>query len=78
MALLSERAYAIETSRQRTLVIVPTILTFFAVLFVCLRLYARRLKKTKILLEDYLCIFATVRDVLKRKTFGSAKMLTRY
>ncbi len=47
-------------SRQLSLIIVPTVLSALATLAVYLRFYARRLKKTNFLADDYLCLFALV------------------
>jgi hypothetical protein len=59
--LTKRSLYPIKNHQQLTLVVVPTVFTAFAVLFTGLRLYARRLKKAKVLVDDYLCIAACVR-----------------
>lgn len=52
--------YEIQNGRQRLLVALPTVLTSFALFFTSMRIYARRLQKTRILADDYLCIAACV------------------
>jgi hypothetical protein len=59
-ASLSKRSYAFVNHQQVSLVVVPTVFTTLAVAFTALRIYSRRLKKAKVLVDDYLCIAACV------------------
>lgn len=52
--------YSIHSARQKSLIIVPAVFTSLAIFFTGMRVYARRIKKTKVFLEDYLCILACV------------------
>lgn len=59
--MVTERSvYEIRNGRQRALLVVPTVFTYFAVLLTCLRIYGRRLQKSKVLTDDYLCILGCV------------------
>ncbi|KAF2265223.1 hypothetical protein CC78DRAFT_600383 [Lojkania enalia] len=60
MEILPRTIYKIYNTRQRALVIVPTVFTFFSIVLTCLRIYGRRLKKTKVLIDDYLCILGCI------------------
>lgn len=52
--------YEIYNGRQKTLVVVPAVFNFLAVLFTCFRLYSRRLSKLRILWDDIFCVIACV------------------
>jgi hypothetical protein len=60
MASLTKRSYKLSNHQQVSLVVVPTVFTALAVLFTGLRIYARRVKKAKVLADDYLCVAACV------------------
>ncbi|KAF2735181.1 hypothetical protein EJ04DRAFT_576281 [Polyplosphaeria fusca] len=51
--------YAITSGRQKTLIAAPTVFTFLAICFTCLRILSRRIKKAGIRVDDWLCIIAT-------------------
>jgi hypothetical protein len=52
--------YAVDSHQKRALIIVPAVFTAIAIVLTGLRVYARRLKKAKVLADDYLCIAACV------------------
>lgn len=61
MASFEKRSsYKLTNHQQVSLVVLPVVFNALALLFTCLRIYARRLKRAKVLADDYLCIAACV------------------
>ncbi|KAM3069223.1 hypothetical protein ACMFMG_010739 [Clarireedia jacksonii] len=55
---IEKRTFAVTNSGQRTLIIVPAFLLCIASVAVVLRFEARRLKKSRPYIDDYLCVLA--------------------
>jgi hypothetical protein len=58
--LLKKSTFKAKNSHQLAIVVVPIIMVLLATICVGLRFRARRLQKSKVMFDDWLCVLALV------------------